>query len=248
MFRPKRCRRDFFDRHHLDVAEDLLFCHLGWDGVSGRIVETEAYALEGDPACHTATRPSTREFVRRYPPGTVYAYINYGMYWLLNVLAGDGIILIRAMEPLKGIETMQQRRRKSRLSDLCSGPGKLGQAINLGATDHGTSLMTKERHLVLCEESIDVCHWLRQCFPVNSTDIDRGTQAHPVVMQHSLTDNAPGCNTALPRDAEPSCRIVRDVRVGISSGLDLHWRFLIADNPHVSVPAGKALSKSRAVK
>jgi DNA-3-methyladenine glycosylase len=204
MFRPKRCRRDFFDRHHLDVAEDLLFCHLQWDGVSGRIVETEAYALEGDPACHTATRPSTREFVRRYPPGTVYAYINYGMYWLLNVLAGDGIILIRAMEPLKGIETMQQRRKKSRLSDLCSGPGKLGQAINLGATDHGTSLITPERHLFRRSDSL--------------------------------------------RDPGTSCRVVRDVRVGISSGLDLHWRFLIADNPHVSVPAGKALSKSRAVK
>lgn len=248
MFRPKRCRRAFFDRHHLDVAEDLLYCHLRWDGVSGRIVETEAYALEGDPACHTATRPSTREFVRRHPPGTVYAYINYGMYWLLNVLAGDGIILIRAMEPLMGIETMQQRRKKNRLSDLCSGPGKLGQAINLGATDHGTSLMTRERHLVLCEESVDVCHWPRQYLPGKSIGITSDTQELPVVLQHSMTDDAPGCNTVLPRDADTCCRIVRDVRVGISSGLDRDWRFLIADNPHVSVPAGKALSKRRAVK
>lgn len=148
MSRRQRHRRAFFERHHLDVARDLLGCQLVWHAVRGTIVETEAYAATDDPACHTSSRPAARAFFERHPPGTVYAYINYGLHWLLNVLTADGIVLFRALEPVQGIEIMQQRRGQQSLTSLCSGPGKLGQALGLSALDHGTSLLSPERHVL----------------------------------------------------------------------------------------------------
>ena len=133
---------DFFNRHHLDVARDLIGCSLDWDGCSGIIVETEGYGAAGDEACHLSFRRSARAFFAAHPPGTVYAYINYGIYWLLNVLAEDGIVLIRALQPTSGLDTMHSRRGAGKREiDLCSGPGKLGVAIALGADDHGTPLV-----------------------------------------------------------------------------------------------------------
>jgi len=136
---------DFFERDVLDVARDLVGVELVWRGCSGIIIETEAYAVEGDLACHTATRPSTREFVRVMPPGTAYVYFNYGMYWLFNLLvkggSHDGIILIRALEPRRGIKAMQQRRQRENLHELCSGPGKLTIALGIEGVDHGTRMV-----------------------------------------------------------------------------------------------------------
>lgn len=136
---------DFFERDVLDVARDLVGVELVWHGCSGIIIETEAYAVEGDPACHTATRPSTREFVRVMPPGTAYVYFNYGMYWLFNLLVKggthDGIILIRALEPKRGIKAMQQRRHRDKRHELCSGPGKLTIALGIDGTHHGTRMV-----------------------------------------------------------------------------------------------------------
>ena len=132
----------FFARHHLEVARDLLGCTLCWDGCAGMIVETEGYGAAGDEACHVSFRKSAREFFESHPPGTVYAYINYGMYWLLNVLADDGIVQIRALQPTAGLDRMHARRGSDKREvDLCSGPGKLGVAIGLGQPDHGTSLV-----------------------------------------------------------------------------------------------------------
>ncbi|MGI8602496.1 MAG: DNA-3-methyladenine glycosylase [Verrucomicrobiales bacterium] len=134
----------FFERPFLDVARDLVGCTLVWDGCAGLIVELEAYAVENDAACHTMFRPSARAFVTRHSAGAAYVYLNYGMYWLLNVLikggGSDGIVLIRALEPTIGIETMRRRRGREMLRDLCSGPGKLGVAIGLGPRDHGCQL------------------------------------------------------------------------------------------------------------
>jgi DNA-3-methyladenine glycosylase len=133
---------DFFERDVLTVAHDLIGVELEWQGCSGIIVETEAYAVEGDAACHTASRPSAREFVARQPPGTAYVYLNYGMYWLFNLLvkggAQDGLVLIRALEPRRGIGQMQERRRKLKAQELCSGPGKLGKALGITGEHHGT--------------------------------------------------------------------------------------------------------------
>ncbi len=133
---------DFFERDVLTAAHDLIGVELEWQGCSGVIVETEAYAVEGDAACDTASRPIAREFVQKQPPGTPYVYLNYGMYWLFNLLVKggerDGLILIRALEPLRGIEAMQQRRNKQKPRELCSGPGKLGRALGITGEHHGT--------------------------------------------------------------------------------------------------------------
>lgn len=139
----------FFQRDVLTVARELVGTELVWNGCTGLIVETEAYAVEGDPACHTASRPSAREFVKSKPPGAAYVYFNYGMYWLFNLLVKgggrDGLILIRALEPRKGIQSMQERRNRDKARDLCSGPGKLAQALAIDGGHHGLPLAGKAR-------------------------------------------------------------------------------------------------------
>ncbi|HEY2573371.1 MAG TPA: DNA-3-methyladenine glycosylase [Verrucomicrobiaceae bacterium] len=139
----------FFQRDVLVVARDLIGVELVWHPCSGIIVETEAYAAEGDEASHTAQRPSTREFVKTHPPGAAYVYLNYGMYWLFNLLVKggprDGLILIRALEPVRGIEEMKRRRRRQRAEDLCSGPGKLALALGITGRDHGISMCGRAR-------------------------------------------------------------------------------------------------------
>lgn len=141
---------DFFQRDVLVVARDLIGVELSWHGCGGIIVETEAYAAEGDAACHTAHRPSARAFVETMPPGAAYIYLNYGMYWLLNLLVKggprDGLILIRALEPRTGLAHMQARRQKHLPHDLCSGPGKLAQALGITGASHGAPLTGKDRH------------------------------------------------------------------------------------------------------
>jgi len=140
---------DFFQRDVLVVARELVGMELVWQGSSGVIVETEAYAVEGDPAAHTASRPSARAFVAGMPPGAAYVYFNYGMYWLFNLLvkggARDGLILIRALEPTSGIAPMKQRRQREKLHELCSGPGKLALALGIDGTHHGVILAGKGR-------------------------------------------------------------------------------------------------------
>ena len=141
--------RDFFERDVLTVARELIGVKLVWKGCAGIIVETEAYTVEGDPACHTATRPSAREFVKSHPPGAAYVYFNYGMYWLFNLLVKggtqDGLILIRALEPTKGIKKMQLRRQREKVHELCSGPGKLALALGIDGTHHGLPMAGKGR-------------------------------------------------------------------------------------------------------
>lgn len=140
---------DFFARDFLTVGRDLIGTELVWQGASGIIVETEAYAVEGDAASHTAFRPSTREFVRQHLPGTAYVYFNYGMYWLFNLLVKggerDGMVLVRALEPRTGIEEMRVRRKREKLADLCSGPGKLTTALGINGTHHGLPMVGKSR-------------------------------------------------------------------------------------------------------
>jgi DNA-3-methyladenine glycosylase len=138
--------KEFFERDVLVVAEELVGSLLVWGECEGMVVETEAYGAEGDEAAHLAFRPSAREFMARHEAGTAYVYFNYGMYWLANVLVKggsglDGIVLIRALEPRRGIEAMRERRGKERLRDLCSGPGKLAIAMGIGGEAHERSLV-----------------------------------------------------------------------------------------------------------
>ncbi|MDB6174439.1 MAG: 3mg [Chthoniobacteraceae bacterium] len=132
--------RTFFQVHPLECARALLGCELVWNGCGGLIVETESYAVFNDEACHTFSRPAARAFVEKNRAGTVYVYLNYGVHWLINVLVKggpeDGIILIRALEPIRGIAEMEKRRGTNDPRALCSGPGKLTQALGITGADH----------------------------------------------------------------------------------------------------------------
>lgn len=141
----RRLRRSFFVRDTLTCARELIGCELIWDECAGIIVETEAYLTTGDEACHTFTRPSTRSFVARNQPGAAYIYLNYGMHWMLNVLAGDGLILFRAVQPTRGLELMKKRRGVTDERRLCSGPGKLTQAFGITSSVHEMDLCADPR-------------------------------------------------------------------------------------------------------
>jgi len=136
--------RSFFAQTPEECARALIGCRFEWRGCVGEIVETEAYAAAGDPACHTFFRPSARRFVERHGPGTAYVYLNYGVHWLFNLLVkgpeGDGFVLFRALEPLEGLEVMRLRRGRENQRDLCSGPGKLTQAFGITGRDHGKTV------------------------------------------------------------------------------------------------------------
>ena len=135
----------FFRREPVICAKELIGCVFSWKGCEGRIVETEAYLEHGDPACHTWTRPSARDFLDRNDAGTAYVYLNYGVHWLFNMVVksglGSGFVLFRALEPTKGLESMRLRRGDLANSDLCSGPGKLTKAFGIDGSDHGTAFL-----------------------------------------------------------------------------------------------------------
>jgi DNA-3-methyladenine glycosylase len=143
----------FFEGDPLDCARDLIGTELVWGKCSGIIVETEAYLTLNDEACHTFTRPSTRAFVERNEPGAIYIYFNYGVHWMLNLLVKggerSGLILIRALEPRGGLALMKKRRGLDDLRSLCSGPGKLAQALDITDRHHEKSICGGTRHYLL---------------------------------------------------------------------------------------------------
>ncbi len=140
----------FFEVDPLQCAENLIGTELVWEKCTGVVVEAEAYMVESDEASHTFTRPSTREFVRRNKPGAAYIYFNYGVHWMLNVLVKggprDGLILIRAIEPRRGLELMRERRGVEDVRQLCSGPGKLTQALDITKRHHEIDLCSDQAH------------------------------------------------------------------------------------------------------
>jgi len=144
---------DFFRSDPLICAPELVGTTLVWGRCTGVIVETEAYLAQGDEAAHTFTRPSARAFIERNRAGAAYVYFNYGVHWMLNVLVkdgrADGFVLIRALEPRRGIELMRRRRKVRETEKLCSGPGKLTQALNITGHHHEIDLCSDARHCFL---------------------------------------------------------------------------------------------------
>ena len=138
-----RLSREFFARSVHEVAQDLIGCTVAHAGAAGVIVETESYHAD-DPACHAFGGPTPRSSVLFGPPAHAYVYLSYGIHSLLNFVAepeGDAAaVLIRALEPVAGIDTMRERRGIERLEDLCSGPGKLTEALAIGLDLNGVSL------------------------------------------------------------------------------------------------------------
>jgi len=145
--------RSFYNRPTLTVARELLGTHLIYQlndhqRLIGKIVETEAYIGEDDPACHAARGRTNRTEIMYGPPGYAYIYFIYGMYYCLNaVTEREGFpaaVLIRAVEPLEGIEEMRRFRHNAAFHQLSNGPGKLCQAFGLDKSLNGADLCGKE--------------------------------------------------------------------------------------------------------
>ena len=136
--------REFYARPVEEVAADLVGCVIRHEGLSGRVVETEGYH-ESEAACHAYVGLTRRTATLFGPPGEAYVYRSYGIHALLNaVVESEGVgaaVLIRALEPLEGVDLMRVRRGLERPVDLCSGPGKLTQALGIGLDLNGSSLI-----------------------------------------------------------------------------------------------------------
>jgi DNA-3-methyladenine glycosylase len=150
----QRLQQDFFDRSVHEVARDLVGCRLFFDGVGGTIVEAESYERD-DPACHAYVGLTDRTEVLFGPPGRAYVYLSYGIHSLLNAVAepqGDAsAVLIRALEPTHGLEAMRERRGARTDLELCSGPGKLTEALGVGLEHNGADL-SRDPFLLLPSE------------------------------------------------------------------------------------------------
>jgi DNA-3-methyladenine glycosylase len=135
---------EFYERSVHDVAHDLIGCVVRHAATAGRIVEVESYH-ESEPACHAFAGLTPRTRTLFGAPGLAYVYRSYGIHALLNAVAEpEGVgaaVLIRALEPIDGIELMRARRGLDHPESLCSGPGKLTQALGIGLDLNGSSLV-----------------------------------------------------------------------------------------------------------
>jgi len=140
---PKHLTKAFFNRSVHEVAPDLIGATLLFGGVGGRLVEVEAYH-HTEPAAHSFHGPTPRNVVMFGPPGYAYVYRSYGIHWCLNFVCepkgSAAAVLIRAIEPTVGLPRMRRRRGLSDVKLLCSGPGRVCQALGITRADNGLML------------------------------------------------------------------------------------------------------------
>lgn len=140
--------REFYQRSGLIVAQDLIGKKLVHGETAGIIVETEAYMGEIDAAAHSYKGRTARTEIQFGAGGYAYVYVIYGLHVCMNVVANaeniPEAVLIRALKPTNGIDLMRTRRRKINLRDLCSGPGKLTQALDITKNHYGADLCGEE--------------------------------------------------------------------------------------------------------
>jgi len=147
--------RDFYHRPTLVVARELLGAVLvrveNGVRISGRITETEAYIGESDLGCHAKAGKTPRTATMYGEPGKAYVYFNYGVHWMLNAVTEQegfpAAVLIRAIEPLEGMEIIASRRGKQPRAKWTNGPGKLAQALGINKSFNGIDLCSQESAL-----------------------------------------------------------------------------------------------------
>jgi DNA-3-methyladenine glycosylase len=156
---PKRLTRNFFNRSVHEVAPDLIGATLFVDGVGGRLVEVEAYH-HTDPAAHSYRGQTERNAIMFGPPGYLYVYRSYGIHWCMNLVceaAGSAsAVLIRAIEPTAGLPLMRRRRGQKDERLLCSGPGRLCEALRITRTQNGMALDEPPFELFARQGEVDV--------------------------------------------------------------------------------------------
>jgi len=226
---------EFYARPVLDVARELVGCGFYHHGVGGRIVETEAYAHD-DPCCHGFRGKTPRNEVMFGPPGLLYVYFTYGMHFCCNLVCEEegraAAVLLRAVEPLAGVELMRERRGRA-ASDgdpraLCSGPAKLTQALAIGREQNGLPAWRKP--LVVTPPTVTAPATGPSPAAAASdagTDVASraGDASHDV---HGARAGGGSTDAGAPR-------IVSTPRIGVG-GDPSPWRFVDADSAFLSRP------------
>lgn len=156
---PKRLTRSFFNRSVLEVAPDLIGVTLLVNGVGGRLVEVEAYH-HTEPAAHSFGGQTERNAIMFGPPGYVYVYRSYGIHWCLNFVCepkgSAAAVLIRAIQPTAGLAAMRRRRGVADDRLLCSGPGRLCQALGITRAHNGLALDRPPFELFASQGEVEV--------------------------------------------------------------------------------------------
>lgn len=217
-----------YERSVHEVARDLVGMTLRHGDTAGRIVEVESYHQE-EPACHAFIGPRPRTEVLFGPPGYAYVYRSYGIHALVNVVCEEpgvgAAVLIRALEPLDGIERMRERRGVVRELDLTNGPGKLTEALDITLALNGSRLAGGA--------------------PAADPSTARADTADADPSAAGADSAAPIAIEPRPADArEP--RIVIGTRIGITKAVELEWRFSDATSEYVSRPWPPAMRRHRA--
>ncbi len=156
---PRTLHPDDFTGNAVDLARALVGATLLVDGVGGRIVETEAYDTAHPPS-HSPPGPTGRHRSMSGPPGHAYVYRSYGLHWCLNFVcreAGHGAgVLVRALEPTRGLAHMRARRGLEAVRLLCAGPGRLGQALGITRALDGLPLDQPPFELLAADRAVPV--------------------------------------------------------------------------------------------